>query len=65
VTAPRQVLPGTAYLVTRRCAQREFLLRPSPATNAVFLYVLAVAACRFGIRVHAFCVLSNHCYGTT
>jgi REP element-mobilizing transposase RayT len=26
----------------------------------LFLYVLAVAARRFGIRVHAFCVLSNH-----
>jgi REP element-mobilizing transposase RayT len=46
--------------VTRRCAQRQFLLKPSPATNDVFLYVLAVAARRFGIRVHAYCVLSNH-----
>jgi REP element-mobilizing transposase RayT len=60
MTAPRQVLPGTTYLVTRRCSQREFLLRPSSTTNAVVLYVLAVAACRFNIRVHAFCVLSNH-----
>jgi putative transposase len=60
MTAPRQVLPGTTYLVTRRCFQRQFLLRPSSATNGVFLYVLAVAARRFGIDVHAFCVLSNH-----
>jgi REP element-mobilizing transposase RayT len=60
MTAPRQILPGTTYLVTRRCAQRQFLLRPSPVTNGVFLYVLAVAARRFGIQVHAFCVLSNH-----
>jgi REP element-mobilizing transposase RayT len=60
MTAPRQVLPGTTYLVTRRCAQRQFLLRPSPVTNGVFLYVLAVAARRFGVRVHAYCVLSNH-----
>jgi putative transposase len=60
MTAPRQVLPGTTYLVTRRCAQRQCLLRPSPTTNALFLYVLAVAARRFGIHVHAFCVLSNH-----
>ena len=60
MTAPRQVLPGTTYLVTRRCAQRQFLLRPSPITNGVFLYVLAVAAQRFGVRVHAYCVLSNH-----
>ncbi|ACG71473.1 protein of unknown function DUF1568 [Anaeromyxobacter sp. K] len=60
MTAPRQVLPGVTYLVTRRCFQRMFLLRPSPATNAIFLYVLAVAARRYGILVHAFCVMSNH-----
>jgi REP element-mobilizing transposase RayT len=60
MTAPRQIVPGTAYLITRRCAQRQFLLRPSPATSGIFLYVLAVAAQRFGVRVHAFCVLSNH-----
>jgi putative transposase len=60
MTAPRQVLRGTTYLVTRRCAQRQFLLRPSRTTNDVFLYLLAVAARRFGIQVHAFCVLSNH-----
>ncbi len=29
-------------------------------TNGIFRYVLAVAAHRFGVRVHAFCVLSNH-----
>lgn len=60
MTPPRQILPGTTYLVTRRCAQRQFLLRPSSDTNAIFLYVLAVAARRFGVRVHAYCVLSNH-----
>ncbi|HEY7725075.1 MAG TPA: hypothetical protein VH880_07070, partial [Anaeromyxobacteraceae bacterium] len=60
MTAPRQVLPGTTYLVTRRCAQRQFLLKPSKTTTDVFLYLLAVAARRFGIEVHAFCVLSNH-----
>lgn len=60
MTAPRQVLPGTTYLITRRCAQRAFLLRPCPTTNAIFLYVLALAASRFGIHLHAYCVLSNH-----
>jgi putative transposase len=60
MTAPRRVLPGTTYLVTRRCAQRQFLLRPSKATNEIFLFLLAVAARRFDIEVHAFCVLSNH-----
>ncbi|HET8539604.1 MAG TPA: hypothetical protein VFL83_07005 [Anaeromyxobacter sp.] len=60
MTAPRQVVAGAVYLVTRRCAQREFLLKPSRTTNQIFLYLLAVAARRFDIRVHAFCVLSNH-----
>ncbi|HZZ85342.1 MAG TPA: hypothetical protein VFE30_12445 [Anaeromyxobacteraceae bacterium] len=60
MTAPRQVLPGTTYLVTRRCSERRFFLRPSKATNAIFLYVLAVAARMYGVRVHALCVLSNH-----
>jgi REP element-mobilizing transposase RayT len=60
MTVPRQILPGTCYLVTRRCAQRQFLLRPSKNSNSVFLFLLAVAARRFGIQVHAFCVLSNH-----
>ena len=60
MTAPRQVIPNTVYLVTRRCAQRQLLLTPSSTTNEVFLYVLAVAAKRFAVRVHVFCVLSNH-----
>jgi REP element-mobilizing transposase RayT len=60
MTAPRQVLPGASYLVTRRCAQRQFLLRPARATNQTFLYLLALAAARYRVRVHAFCVLSNH-----
>jgi REP element-mobilizing transposase RayT len=57
---PRPILAGKTYLITRRCAQREFLLRPSETTNHVFRYVLAVAAARYGIQVHAFCVMSNH-----
>ncbi len=60
MTAPRQILPGTTYLVTRRCTQRQFLLRPSPRTHQVFLFVLAVVVQRYRIRLHAFNVLSNH-----
>lgn len=60
MTAPRQVLPDVTYLVTRRCLERQFLLRPGDTTNQTFLYVLAVAARRHHIRLHAFCVLSNH-----
>jgi REP element-mobilizing transposase RayT len=60
MTAPRQVLAGTTYLVTRRCAQRQFLLKPRAAVNQAFPYLLAVAALRYGVQVHAYCVLSNH-----
>ncbi|ABS27450.1 protein of unknown function DUF1568 [Anaeromyxobacter sp. Fw109-5] len=62
VTSPRRVLPGTTYLVTRRCSERRFFLRPSRVVNEIFLYVLAVAARRYGLLVHAFCVLSNHAH---
>jgi REP element-mobilizing transposase RayT len=60
MTAPRQVLPGVSYLVTRRCSERRYFLRPSEVTSGIFLYVLGVAAKRFGVHVHAFCVMSNH-----
>jgi REP element-mobilizing transposase RayT len=65
MTAPRRVLPGTTYLVTRRCSERRFFLRPSRLTNEVALYVLALAAQRYGVLVHAFCFLSNHLHLVT
>jgi putative transposase len=46
--------------VTRRCTQRQYLLRPSSLTSGIFAYVLAVASKRYGVEVHAYCVLSNH-----
>ncbi|HTN51441.1 MAG TPA: hypothetical protein VML50_03485 [Anaeromyxobacter sp.] len=60
VTAPRQILAGKTYLVTRRCSERRFFLKPTAASRAIFEFVLAVAAEKYGIAVHAFCVLSNH-----
>src|SRR5512138_1996376 len=60
MTSPRQVLPGRTYMVSRRCAQRQLLLRPCATTTAIFAYVLGVAAKRYRISVHAYCVLSNH-----
>ena len=60
MTAPRQVLPGTTYLVSRRCLERRFFLRPSAEINATIGYILAVAAARYGVQLHAYCVLSNH-----
>ena len=63
MTSPRHVVPGTTYLVTRRCAQRWFFLRPSDETNAIFSYALAVAAERTGVEVHAAVQMSNHWHG--
>jgi putative transposase len=60
MTVPRQVLPGTTYLVTRRCLHRRFLLRPSRLINDTVGYLLALAATRYGIQVHVFCIMSNH-----
>ena len=60
MTAPRRVVPGAQYLLTRRCSERRFFLRPSKAVNDTLRYVLAVAAERYGVVLHAFCVLSNH-----
>jgi putative transposase len=60
VTAPRLILPGTTYLITRRCTQRQFLLRPSALTNQLVEYCFAVAAEQTGIALHVVCVLSNH-----
>jgi REP element-mobilizing transposase RayT len=60
MTAPRQVLEGTTYLVTRRVSERRLFLRPSEQTTAIFGYLLAVLSDRYGILLHAVCVLSNH-----
>jgi REP element-mobilizing transposase RayT len=60
VTAPRQVLEGTTYLVTRRVSERRFFLRPSTNTTAILGYILAVVSDRYGILLHTVCTLSNH-----
>jgi putative transposase len=60
MSRPRCVLPGTSYLLTRRCSEGRFFLRPSPEVNDLIRYCLARAATRFGIALHAFCFLSNH-----
>ena len=57
---PRPVLPRQFYLITGRCAQRQFLLRPDAATNNAFLYCLIDAALRSEIDVLLPCAMSNH-----
>jgi len=60
MTLPRQILPGQIYLVTRRCTQRQFLLRPDETTTRIFQYTLGEAATRFGIELLAWHASSNH-----
>ena len=57
---PRPVLPRQFYLITRRCTQRQFLLRPDAVTNNAFLYCLIDAAVRSEIDVLLPCAMSNH-----
>jgi putative transposase len=57
----RRQVPGQYYLVTTRCHQARFLLRPDRALNSAVLEWLARARLRFpAVRLHAVCVMSNH-----
>ena len=48
------------YLLTRRCSERRFFLRPSADVNALFAYALARAVSMTRVKVHAWVVMSNH-----
>ena len=60
MSVPRQIIPGSFYMLSRRCTQRMFLLRPDPLTNQIYTYCLAEAAQRFSIDVILPSALSNH-----
>ncbi len=60
MTLPRNVVPGRFYMITRRCTQRQFLLRPDKETNNAFIYCLAEAAQRCRIEVILPCAMANH-----
>jgi putative transposase len=60
MSLPREVLPGQTYMITRRCTQRQFLMRPDRETNNAFIYCLAVAAARHRIQVLFTVAMSNH-----
>jgi REP element-mobilizing transposase RayT len=47
-------------LVTRRCTQRQFLLRPDDETNNAFIYCLGYAAEKTGIDIIAAIANTNH-----
>ena len=60
MTAPRRIIPGETYFVTRRCTQRAFLLRPDEETNAIFSYCLAEAAQRHCMELLGWQPMTNH-----
>jgi putative transposase len=61
MTLPRQVVPGRDYMVTRRCSERRFFLRPDDDTNNAFIYCLALAAkCARRVQVTFSVAMSNH-----
>lgn len=60
MTQPRRVLPGSTYLLTRRCLERRFLFVPRGEVTNIFGYCLAYAAARYSIEVHCHVVLSDH-----
>jgi REP element-mobilizing transposase RayT len=60
MTLPRQVVPGRDYMITRRCSERRFFLRPDEDTNNAFIYCLALAAMRSNVQVTFSVAMSNH-----
>ena len=60
MTAPRRILEGQFYMVTRRTWQRTYFLRPDADVNRMFEYCLAEAAAKEGIHLIAWCAMSNH-----
>jgi REP-associated tyrosine transposase len=60
MSLPRAVVPGRSYMITRRCSERRFFLRPDPETNNAFVYCLALAAEKYGVKVIFTVTMSNH-----
>lgn len=57
---PRYIAAGSTYLITRRCSEGRFFLRPDSAITQAFEFCLAHAAARSGVVIHAYVALSNH-----
>ncbi|MEZ6183839.1 MAG: hypothetical protein R3F62_02390 [Planctomycetota bacterium] len=60
MTDPRRVLHGQIHLVTARCSERRFLLKPCKATNEIFKYALARALQLTSVELYAITVQGNH-----
>lgn len=60
MSVARQIIPASTYMVTRRTTGRQFLLKPVPLVKQTFGYCLGYAANRYNVRIHAYCVMTNH-----
>ena len=60
MSLPRAVIPGRCYLITRRCSERRFLMRPDRETNNAFVYCLALACRKSHVSLVCFGTCSNH-----
>ena len=60
MTIARYVPKGRVWFLCRRCTQRQYLLKPSKRGNQAFLYALAVAAQKTGVKVLWAVAMSNH-----
>jgi REP element-mobilizing transposase RayT len=60
MSLPRAIVPGRRYMITLRCSERRFFMRPDRETNNAFIYCLALAARKAGISIVCVGTLSNH-----
>lgn len=60
MSQPRVIVPGATYLITRRALRRHLLFRPDATITQLVIYTLIVSARRYGLRVHALCMMSSH-----
>lgn len=62
MTRRRIIEPGTTWALSRRTTRRYFLLNPDQARELeqCYWYCLGLCAQRFGIVVHAGCLMSSH-----
>jgi REP element-mobilizing transposase RayT len=62
MSLPREVVPGRDYMITRRCSERRFFLRPDPETNNAFIYCLALAVRHSKVEVIFSEAMANHAH---
>ena len=60
MSLPRAIIPGRRYLITRRCSERRFLMRPDRETNNAFVYCMALAARKSHVSIVCVGTTSNH-----